>query len=991
MARMLNRTGGDPGASVDKGHRRNHLLDALTHAILWEAEGPVARQFTFVSDSAAPILGYPVRQWLSEPGFWERHIHPDERDEIVRRRREATERGEDHELEYRMVAVDGRIVWLLDSAYLAKDPAGRVERLRGLMIDITAHKRTERQLFVQYAATRILAEASTFGEAAPRILEAVCAGLDWDLGELWAAEPGQTVLTLKESLCVPGFQATLFQEDSKRRAFERGVGLPGRVWASGEPEWIDDLWQQASSPRAPFALEAGLRSAFAFPVRSRDRVRGVMVFLSQTRRERDEDLLRFCASLGSQIGLFIEWESVQEVEEELREKEARLRAIVTAAADGIIVIDERGVIQSLNPAAERLFGYSAQELAGQNVNLLMPNPYREEHDRYLAHYLTTGEGKIIGIGREVTGRRKDGSTFLMHLSVSEVALDGRRMFTGIVRDLTDRERAEQLLSLQKALLEATGEASIDGILVVSNEGQMIWFNHRFVDMWGIPAHVAASRSDEAALRSAFDKLVRPDEFSARVRYLYEHPDEESREEILLKDGRTFDRYSAPVRGADGPHYGRVWYFRDITDRKQVEERQRFLGEAGAVLAATLDFDAVVRGVTELVAGTMADWCAVDMLAEEGSIRRVALAHSDAAKAEMARRLENIPPDPVTLRHVMDALRCGHSILEAEVSEERLVEAAGGEEHLRIMRELGFKSEMIVPLSTRDRLLGVIRFVRAESGRRYTPDDLDLAEELARRAALAIDNARLYREAQEVQEQLRRANEAKDEFLGLVSHELRTPITTIYGGARVLRSRGEHLPEEDRAEILRDIERETERLYRLVEDMLVLARLELGQEVAVEPLLIQRLVEKVAKSFGQRNPSRPLELKVADLDPVLGEATYLEQVLRNLLSNAEKYSPAGAPITICATADSAEATVSVLDRGSGIAPDETESIFERFYRSKKSSEASTGLGLGMTVCKRLIEAQSGRIWARPRDGGGLEVSFAIPLYREEVPAPWEPNR
>jgi PAS domain-containing protein len=146
------------------------------------------------------------------------------------------------------------------------------------------------------------------------------------------------------------------------------------------------------------------------------------------------------------------------------------------------------------------------------------------------------------------------------------------------RDVTDRKRAEEALRFQKTLLEAQSEASIDGILVVFAEGKITSFNQRFVEMWQIPDEVISTRSDEAALQAILDKLIDPQEFLARVAYLYEHTDEESRDEILLEDGRAFDRYSAPVKGKDGTYYGRVWYFRDVTERKRAEEKIRRLNE-----------------------------------------------------------------------------------------------------------------------------------------------------------------------------------------------------------------------------------------------------------------------------------------------------------------------------------------------------------------------------------------------------------------------------
>ena len=148
----------------------------------------------------------------------------------------------------------------------------------------------------------------------------------------------------------------------------------------------------------------------------------------------------------------------------LRDSEARLRAILDTAVEGIITIDERGLIESLNPAAERIFGYPAAEIRGRNVSALMPSPYREQHDGYLAAYTRTGHAKIIGIGREVAGRRKDGTVFPMDLSVSEVRLGDRRMFTGFVRDITDRKRLErEILEISNREQQRIGQDLHDGL------------------------------------------------------------------------------------------------------------------------------------------------------------------------------------------------------------------------------------------------------------------------------------------------------------------------------------------------------------------------------------------------------------------------------------------------------------------------------------------------------------------------------------------------
>jgi signal transduction histidine kinase len=260
----------------------------------------------------------------------------------------------------------------------------------------------------------------------------------------------------------------------------------------------------------------------------------------------------------------------------------------------------------------------------------------------------------------------------------------------------------------------------------------------------------------------------------------------------------------------------------------------------------------------------------------------------------------------------------------------------------------------------------------------------LATGLARRASIVLENARLFSEAREIQDQLRKANAAKDEFLALISHELRTPITTIFGGARLLRSRRRALPEESTDEMIASIEDEAERLYRLVEDLLAIARADLAAEVKREELPLTAAVEQIVRQFAARHPNRPIDLQAdAQAPVVLAEATYLQQVVNNLISNADKYAEPGLAIVLKVEADDDEGIVRVLDRGPGVPPDEMDRIFESFYRSQRTSRQASGKGLGLTVCKRLLEAMSGRIWAQAREGGGLEVGFALPLVRRDA--------
>jgi PAS domain S-box-containing protein len=227
-----------------------------------------------------------------------------------------------------------------------------------------------------------------------------------------------------------------------------------------------------------------------------------------------------------------------------------------------------------------------------------------------------------------------------------------------------------------------------------------------------------------------------------------------------------------------------------------------------------------------------------------------------------------------------------------------------------------------------------------------------------------------------------SNAVKDEFLGLVSHELRTPVTTIFGNARLLRDRGERIGEPDRQSMIADVAEDSERLLGIIENLLLLTRLGAGPNIDLEPQVLAHVVRKSIDSFRRRHPGRAVTLRSEPRHIIVeADRTYLELVMENLLSNADKYSPASAEIEVVLRVDDGEASVSVLDRGIGIAPAEADKLFTPFYRTDAAKSHANGIGIGLAVCKRVIDSQDGRIWARPRPGGGSELGFALPLAQD----------
>jgi two-component system sensor histidine kinase KdpD len=365
-----------------------------------------------------------------------------------------------------------------------------------------------------------------------------------------------------------------------------------------------------------------------------------------------------------------------------------------------------------------------------------------------------------------------------------------------------------------------------------------------------------------------------------------------------------------------------------------------------------------------------------------NIRRVSFAHADPERAGPYLNVDATHVSHRSEHPVHRVTRTLTSELYEAMPDDLLSTASRDPSHMEMLRSFEITSAMVVPMIVGGAATGTVTFARAQHRHPYTQSDLQLAEDLAARVAVALENARLYQESLAMQEELRRLNEAKDEFLGMVSHELRTPITTIMGASRLLSVENTTLSPDDQQDLIASIRTDSERLRRLIEDLLVLARVELGDEVLTEPVLVQWAIQGQIEVLARRHPARKVNLSLSDgLPPVLASPTYLEQVLRNLLDNAVKYSPRDSAIEITAHSTDGVLAVTVASAGDEIPEAEVARLFERFYRSRRDGARNSGAGIGLTVCRRLVEAQGGAIWAEPREGGGLRVSFSLPSCAE----------
>jgi PAS domain S-box-containing protein len=454
-----------------------------------------------------------------------------------------------------------------------------------------------------------------------------------------------------------------------------------------------------------------------------------------------------------------------------------------------------------------------------------------------------------------------------------------------------------------------------------------------------------------------------------------------------------DDSGAPIRNESGRILGVVLVFRDATHENRSRVRSEFLAKAGEALVASLDYESTLATVARFAVPTLADWCAVEIL-EPGakSSRQVAVAHVDESKVQFARELgERYPPDPNALTGVPQVIRTGHSELYTEIPQPLLEASARDSDHLRMIRDLSLKSAMVVPLRVRGRTFGAVTFVYAESGRRYVEDDLRFAEDFARRAAMAIENAVTLKEMEQARArehalrgEAELANRAKDEFLATVSHELRTPLNAILGWAVILRTRT--LPHDtDRG--LSVIERNARQQAKLIDDVLDISRIISGK-LALH-LGATNLAEAVASAIETVTPAAEakdiqLSIDVPDRSlTITADGDRLQQITWNLLSNAVKFTPKGGRVGVRAYRDGLEVCICVTDSGEGIRREVLPIVFEPFQQADASiTRRHGGLGLGLAIVKQLVSAHGGTVQAES-EGENKGATFTVRLPARAV--------
>ncbi|MBW2271275.1 MAG: PAS domain S-box protein [Deltaproteobacteria bacterium] len=607
---------------------------------------------------------------------------------------------------------------------------------------------------------------------------------------------------------------------------------------------------------------------------------------------------------------------------ELAEATARVRATLDAAIDGIVTIDASGTIEAANTAALALFGYTAEELVGENVKRLMPPPYRDEHDGYLKAYRETGEKRIIGIGREVVGVRKDGTTFPMEVSVGEADAGDRKIFAGVIRDITERKETERELRDSLSQMSSVLETAVDGIISISDHGIVESFNRAAERIFGYRAQETISKNVRMLMPPSY-----ADEHDGYLRTFLRTGKKNiigvGREVTgLRKDGTTFPMDLSVSEAFGNSRRTFTGTVRDLTERREAEQAQASLAsiledslnEIFVFDADTLRFIQVNRGARENLGYSMGELRGLTPL--------------------------DIKPE-----------------LTAEEFQE-LVEPlrSGAKERIHFETTHRRRDDSLYPVDVH------LQLVRYAGKPAFVALIFDMTEQ--RHALEAL--ARTEKRAQEAEKLASIAT-----LTSGIAHDVGAPMSVILGYARLIEKSAEDEKQRKRARLIAE---QIQRITELIQTLLNISRPHEPNRVPLQiPSVLEHSLQFLQEKLRKREIS--VECEFSEVPEISGDRDHLEQVFLNLFVNAADAMPSGGSLQVdVQSPENGWVEVRVRDTGNGIPPDALEKIFEPFFTTK---ERGKGNGLGLLVSKSIVVEHGGTIEASSELGEGTEFRIRLP--------------
>ncbi|WP_165250914.1 PAS domain S-box protein [Paludisphaera soli] len=903
-------------------------------AMLWATDE--AGWCTFLSRGWYEFTGQGEEEGL---GFgWLAAVHPEDRPTAEAAFRDALARRGAYSFEHRLRRADGSYGWVIDAGRPRISAEGAFQGHVGSVIEISDRKAGEESLRRSEERYRTLFTSIDQGFCVVEVLFEEGRGVDYRFVEANPVFESQTGL----------------KEPAGRRALELVPDL--------EPHWAEAYGRVARTGEPVRFLQESPAlgrwfDVYAFRIGEAGGDLVAILFTDVSERKRDEEE-------RERLHRHVAYER-----ERLAEAFERSPAFVA------VLRGPDHVYERANPRYVQLVG--RRDLLGRPIREVVPEVEDQGYFEILDRVFRTGR-PYVAVDRPVRLARGHGGAmedrWLDFVFQALHDPDGR--ISGILIhgiDLTDRKRAEDQLREKDQRLQLLLDNAADYAVVITDpEGVVVDWAGGAEAITGFAPHEVLGRPIEFL----FTPEDRASGVPARERAAAAREGRaEDRRWHLRRDGSEFfgEGVQVPLRDEAGLHgFGKV--LRDATARKRAEESVRFLADASASLAELVDHESTLRRIANLAVVGFADWCAVDVLDPAGARRRLAVARAD--------RLEDPPDrgaDPTgresdevagVIPHV---LRTGEPEVVFDLADLDPEAAAQGPARIARLRGLGVRSYLCVPLLSRGRVVGGISFLSASGRRRFGPDELRLAQDLAERVAVAVENAQLYRALQET-------DRRKDEFLATLAHELRNPLAPVRNGMQILRlgpAAGEA-----RERTLGMMDRQLAHLVRLVDDLMDVSRVTSGKVVLRrERVELREIVEAAVETSRQMIDGGGHELVVRVPEgplPLDADRTRLVQVVSNLLNNAAKYTPQGGRIEVSAALEGAAVAIRVADDGIGVPAEMLPRIFDMFTQVGASLDrAQGGLGIGLTLVRRLVELHGGSVSAESA-GAGKGSAFLVRL-------------
>ena len=703
----------------------------------------------------------------------------------------------------------------------------------------------------------------------------------------------------------------------------------------------------------------------------------------------------------------------------LKASQEQFYALADSAPQIVWTILPSGAVTYINEPGREYFGVGPEDKPFGWSPMLHPEDLSALHRAWKQALETSGMFEL-----EMRLRRHDG-VYRWHLAralpVHDIAGNVIH-WCGTSTDIHDLKRAHDLLAEREELFRTMADAAPVQIWMADSTSSRIYFNERWLEFRGRAIeeefHDRWMEGLFADDRERYLETYRRS-FDTRAPYSIEF-------RLRRHDGeyRWILEHGMPLFDSTGSFSGFIGSAVDIHERKQLEEQIRFLAEASAVLTSSIDYESTLRAVADLMVPELADWSAIDMIEKDGSFKLVAVAHVDPEKVKYAYELrERYPIEPTLDTGVVRVVRSGQSELYPDVSEDMLIKAARGEEHLEILKSIGFSSAMIVPLQARGQTLGAMTLVWSESGRHYDESDLRFMEELARRAAMVVDNARLFSEAQDARQDLEKINQSLEarvaertdeltaaneslrteveerkraqqavvranvllehrnrelqDFAYVASHDLQEPLRKIMSFSNLLLEEYSSELGEGRP-FLERIDNAAGRMMNLIRDLLTFSKVATQGE-AFKRVDLNAVVDEVLGDLEVRISETEGHVDVSPLCSSEADELQMRQLFQNLLGNALKFHRENVPpvVTIQSHQDDGFCVVEVQDNGIGFEEKYVDRIFAPFQRLQNRKEYG-GTGIGLAICRRIVERHDGMIRAHSAPGEGSTFEIRLPI-------------